>query len=168
VLELWFTADGRRWMLDPTPVKAGAPHMVEVNREGTYGFSLLARPAHQKSQPPAAGETPQMWVEADWSGPTVELIDAKPTWGQQGRQVSVVWMATDNNLARQPINLAWAPTPDGPWQSIAAGIENVGRYLWRVPGHVQGRIHVRVEASDLLGNTGAAQTQSPINLPPVQ
>jgi hypothetical protein len=43
VLELWFTQDGRKWYKDPMTVKVGSPYVVEVSKESTYGFTLVAR-----------------------------------------------------------------------------------------------------------------------------
>src|SRR5262249_22099632 len=69
MLELWYTQDGRKWTRDETQLKGGSPYMVEVNREGTYGFTLVARRRGEASLPPAAGEQPQVWVEVDWTKP---------------------------------------------------------------------------------------------------
>jgi hypothetical protein len=165
MLELWFTQDGRTWEKDTTSLKSGSPYMVEVNREGTYGFTLVARRIGEKCEPPAPGEKPQVWVEVDWTKPVVHMVQARPMGGPAARQLSVAWIATDNNLAAQPITLSWAESPDGPWHAFATQIENTGRYTWQVPGNVPARVYLRVEAFDLVGNVGAATTPTPVIVP---
>ena len=74
------------------------------------------------------------------------------------------WTATDKNLGPQPITLSYAEYADGPWTPIAAKVENTGRYVWQVPKTAFPRFLIRVEAMDLAGNVGAAQTPEPISL----
>src|SRR5258708_30193581 len=119
LLELWYTQDGRNWFKDQTQIKTGSPYVVEVNKEGTYGFMMVARQPGEKSVAPAPGEAPQVWVEVDWTRPVVHLVDIKPAQTPSGRSVSLVWTATDNNLSRTPITLSYAETPNGPWKSFA-------------------------------------------------
>lgn len=165
MLELWYTQDGRNWIKDQTSVKSGSPYVVEVNKEGTYGFMMIARQAGEKSTPPTPGETPQVWVEVDWTRPHVQLIDARTTISPSGRTLGFTWMVNDNNLGRSPVTLSWAETPNGPWNAFAAGLENTGRYQWQVPNNVPKQIFVKMEAFDLVGNVGQAQTPMPIMLP---
>jgi hypothetical protein len=165
VLELWYTQDGRTWHKDDTSVKSGSPYVVEVNKEGTYGFVMVARAPNERSMPPASGEEPQVWVEVDWTKPVVTLVDVKPAIGMGGRTASLFWTATDNNLARQPITLSYAESPDGPWKTFATSLENTGRYVWQVPSNVPNRIHVRIEAFDLVGNAGVNVLPGTVVLP---
>ncbi len=164
VLELWFTQDGRTWERDQATLRTGSPYMVEVNREGTYGFLLIARKIGEPSEPPAQGQAPDVWVEVDWTKPVIHMVHARPGEGG-GRQLAIAWVATDNNLSPQPVTLSWAETPEGPWRTFASQVENSGRYLWQVPGNVPSRVHVRVEAFDLVGNAGSAHTPTPVVTP---
>ncbi len=163
VLELWYTMDTRRWYKDETTVKSGAPYVIEVNREGTYGFMMVARNATENSVAPAAGEAPQIWVEVDWTKPVVSLSDVKVGSGYMGRTASIHWTATDSNLTQKPITLSYAESPEGPWRTFAASLDNSGRYLWQVPSNVPANVFLRVEAFDLVGNVGVAQ--GPVQLP---
>jgi len=165
LLELWFTQDGKHWEKDNTALKTGSPYMVEVNREGTYGFTLVARQVGEKSEPPAPGTEPQVWVEVDWKKPVVHMVQARLVGEPRSRQLAIFWMATDNNMAEQPITLSWAEGPDGPWHTIATQVENTCRYNWQVPGNVPARVYLRVEAFDLVGNVGSATTQAPVIIP---
>jgi hypothetical protein len=168
VLELWYTQDGRNWHKDETALKSGSPYEVEVNREGTYGFTLLARRIGEQCVSPTPGEQPQVWVEVDWTRPVVHMVHAKLTGDAHGRELSVVWIATDNNLAQQPITLSWSQSKDGPWKTFATKLENTGRYSWQVPGNVVGRIYIRAEAFDLVGNSGSATMKAPVMIPEVK
>src|SRR6516225_8761956 len=38
-VELWFTRDGRSWHKDEKAVKSGPPYVIEVEKEGMYGFT---------------------------------------------------------------------------------------------------------------------------------
>jgi len=164
VLELWFTQDGHNWEHDKTALKSGSPYMIEVNREGTYGFILLARRVGEKSEAPAPGDKPQVWVKVDWTKPVVQLMQARPVGDAVARQLAVAWVATDNNLAAQPITLSWAESADGPWYAFATQIENSGHYIWPVPGNVPARVYLRVEAVDLVGNVGTTTTPTPVSI----
>jgi hypothetical protein len=165
ILELWYTQDGKRWFKDETTVKSGSPYVIEVNKEGTYGFMMVARERNEKSVPPAAGETPQVWVEVDWTRPVVSLVDAKMGKGPLGRSVALTWTATDSNLTKKPINLYYAEKSEGPWKSFAIGLENTGHYIWQVPETVPANVFVRMEACDSVGNIGSAQTVLPVQMP---
>ena len=94
-LELWFTQDGKKWSKDQTVLRGGSPYLVEVNREGTYGFTLIARRPGDKSMGPKEGEAPQVWVEVDWTKPVVHMVHAV---SKQSRQLDVAGIVTDNNL----------------------------------------------------------------------
>ena len=154
-LELWFTQDGKKWSKDQTALRGGSPYLVEVNREGTYGFTLIARRPGDRSMGPKDGEAPQVWVEVDWTKPVIHMVHAV---SKQSRQLDIAWIVTDSNLARQPITLSYAERQEGPFKPFAAGIENTSRYVWQVPANVPQRVFIRVEAADLVGNTGFGQT----------
>ncbi len=165
LLELWYTQDSRHWYKDQTSVKSGAPYVVEVNKEGTYGFMMVARNPSEKSVPPAPGEAPQVWVEVDWTKPVVNLVDVKAGTGPMGRSASIIWTATDTNLTQKPVSLSYAEKAEGPWKTFAASLENTGRYTWQVPSTVPANVFVRVEAFDQVGNIGSAQTPLPVQMP---
>jgi hypothetical protein len=45
---------------------------------------------------------------------------------------------------------------------MTGGLENTGRYVWRVPPGAPYRFHVRVEAVDKGGNVGHADSSKPV------
>ena len=77
-VELWYTKDGREWKKHDAPTKAKA-YVIEVDDEGMYGFTLLARSGTgMGKERPAAGDQPQVWVIVDLTKPDVQLADVTP------------------------------------------------------------------------------------------
>jgi hypothetical protein len=62
------------------------------------------------------------------------------------------------------VGLYYAEKESGPWLPIATSQENSGRYVWQVPASAPPSFFVRVEATDLAGNMGRAQTAKPVLL----
>jgi hypothetical protein len=158
-VEMWYTQDGKEWKKYDAQPQAQA-YVVEVDEEGMYGFTLLARSGSGVGkEPPRPGDQPQVWVIVDLTSPDVHLAEVKPSHRPgQGQSVSIRWQATDKNLGRQPIALYYAEKEEGPWKVIATGVENSGKYQWQVPGGTPPRVLVRVEATDMAGNVGRAQS----------
>jgi hypothetical protein len=163
-VEVWYTSDGRDWnKIDAPPHKKS--YVVGVDTDGKYGFTLLARNGLGVGhEPPAPGDPPQMWVTVDTTPPAVELTEVTPTTHRKAHTVAIRWRATDEHLGRNPISLLYAERADGPWRPIAANLPNNGRYDWKVPTGAPTRLLVRVEATDLAGNVGRAQTSRPLLL----
>ena len=59
------------------------------------------------------------------------------------------------------MTLSYAEASTGPWTPLAANIENTGSYVWSMPPTAPTKFFVRVEAVDLVGNVGVAQTTTP-------
>jgi hypothetical protein len=170
VVELWYTQDGRSWQkyteerFDAGRVWQRKPFVFDINEEGVYGFTLLARSGVDLGpRPPQVGDPPHVWIEVDLTKPVVQLLNVDVGRNQELGNLTVTWRATDKNLTRQPITLSYAERPEGPWTPIATNLENTGRYVWRMP--VQGvplRFLVRVEAVDKAGNVAAVETTQPV------
>jgi hypothetical protein len=160
-IELWCTQDGRGWFRTPQ-VKSGSdrpPLVFEVNGEGVYGFTLVAKSGvGLGEQPPQVGDRPQVWVEVDLTKPVVTLQNVIVGRGPDKGKLTVLWTAHDKNLGSDPITLSYAQQPAGPWTPLAAKIPNTGRYIWSMPEQVPYQFLVRVEAADLAGNIGEAIT----------
>ncbi len=157
-VELWYTQDAKDWKKYDAPAQAQA-YVVEVDEEGMYGFTLVAKSGTGIGKdPPQPGDQPQVWVIVDLTRPDVKLAEVTPSSKPDQQQtVTVRWKATDKNLGRQPISLFYAEKEEGPWNVIATGLENNGRYLWQVPKGTPARVLVRIEATDMAGNVGRAQ-----------
>jgi hypothetical protein len=176
-VEVWHTRDGKEWFKLEPPVKAkagvagleksGKAYLIEVDKEGTYGFTLLARSgvglAHQ---PPVPGDLPQVWVTVDLTRPVVRLLGVTPGARGKSQTVTVRWQASDAHLSSDPITLSYAEQETGPWHTLAAGLPNTGRYEWQVPAGTPARFLLRVEAVDEANNVGRVQTPRPVLLDP--
>ncbi len=161
-VELWCTRDGRSWKKLKTFEQAHPPCVFEVDEEDLYGFTLVVRSGVGLGRPPQEGDKPQVWVEVDTTRPVVRLMGVEAGPAASGRSLAIRWKATDKNLGPRPINLLYATQAAGPWKPIATRVENTGHYVWQIPSDVPHHLLVRVEAVDLVGNLGMAQTTNPL------
>jgi hypothetical protein len=156
-VELWYTQDCKEWKKHEAQPEAHS-HLIEVDEEGMYGFTLLARSGNGLgAKPPAPGDLPQVWVVVDLTRPVIELGEVRADVHDKLHTVTIHWKASDTNLGNQPISLSYAAKEEGPWLPIAANLENSGRYVWQVPKGTPPRFFVRAEAADLAGNVAQAQ-----------
>jgi hypothetical protein len=163
-VQLWYTQDGKEWHKHDAPPKKSS-YLVEVDDEGMYGFTLVARNGiGLGNDPPRPGDQPQVWVVVDTTKPAVQLGEATPGTDGKSQTVAIRWTARDRNLGRHPITLSYAEKEQGPWKTICSDLENSGMYLWRVPAGAPGVFLVRVEATDLAGNVGRGQSPRPVVL----
>jgi hypothetical protein len=162
-VELWCTRDGRTWKKrDTLPQGAKPPCVVEVDDEDLVGFTLVVRTAAGLGRQPQEGDRPQVWVEADVTSPAVRLLGVEMGKVAAGRQMTILWKAADKNIGPRPITLLYAAQAEGPWLPIATELDNTGRFVWEVPEEVPHRLFVRLQAADLVGNLGIAQTPQPL------
>ena len=141
------------------------PYTVEVDEEGKYGFTLVARSGVGLcKRRPATGDEPQVWVIVDHTAPEVQLLETTPHQSSHSVDLSIHWSAGDKNFGPQPIALYYAEREDGPWQLVATKLPNTGHYVWSTPSSIPGQVFVRVEATDLAGNVSQAQSKAPIVL----
>jgi hypothetical protein len=157
-LEIWGTTDMHNWKKYHAVSRPPSSLAVEVKDEGLYAFTMLARGKDESAKNPPAGEPPQVWVAVDLTKPVVQLIDTEVNVRTRTPTLIVRWNAKDRNFGPQPITLLYAERPEGPWQPIAANLENSGRYEGPLPPRLTDNVYVRVQASDLMGNVGMSQT----------
>jgi hypothetical protein len=178
LVELWLTRDGRNWQKYKEDANAQPPFIVEVNDEGLYGFTLVARSGVGLGErPPQVGDPPQVWVEVDLTKPVVRILNIEPPRTVDDRKLTITWSASDKNFGLRPIMLSYrsasqprtnsgaaenAVETDETWQTIDKDLENTGRYVWTMPQDVPFRMYFKVEATDRAGNTGEAKTANPI------
>lgn len=158
-LEIWGTTDMRNWRKYETVAQTSSSLAVEVKDEGLYGFTMIARGTNEaaKSQPPA-GEPPQVWVAVDLTKPFVQLLDTELNVHAAAPVVIVRWSAKDRSFGPQPMTVLYAERPEGPWRPLAANLENSGRCEACLPPHLTGKLYLRVQAADMMGNFGQSQT----------
>jgi len=99
VVELWYTQDGRNWQKYNEDTTARSPYVGTVEREGQYGFTLLAKSGVGLGDPPPrAGDPPQIWVEVDLTKPLVQLRSVEVGRGSETGYLTINWQASDKNL----------------------------------------------------------------------
>ena len=160
-VELWVTRDGKSWDKHIEDASHQPPLIVEVLDEDVYGFTLVARSGvGLVERRPRAGDTPQVWVEVDLHEPVVAFVDAKVDPGPDTGKLTILWKATDKNLAREPITLSYSKEPEGPWTPIGVGPQpNIGSYVWQMQAGLPYQFYVQVEATDKAGNVGKGRTK---------
>lgn len=52
--------------------------------------------------------------------------------------------------------------PSGPWEPIATGLENTGRYVWALEMEAAQKIYVRIDARDAAGNVTRVEVNQPL------
>jgi hypothetical protein len=157
-VELWCTRDTRTWVRRDMQPPTAPACVVDVSDEDLYGLTLVVRNVNGIGRPPMEGDKPQVWVEVDLTNPTVRLMGVDVERDNASRSYTIRWRAADKNLADKPISIFYAWQPDGPWTPIVRDIENSGQYIWVVPPSTPNRLFIRVQAADVGGNVGHAQT----------
>jgi hypothetical protein len=163
LVEVWRTCDGRKWEKYAQQANARPPFLVEVEKEGLYGFIIIARSGVGLSRkPPIDGEPPQLWVEVDLSPPQIKLHEPIVGTGRDNGKLTITWSAKDRNLGADPITISIADDSNGEWRPIAQHVRNSGKFVWQMPPGTPYRFRVRVHAVDRAGNMGSDQTAAPI------
>ncbi len=165
-VELWGTQDnGNTWQSFGIDPDNRSPARVTVPSGGTFGFRILVEGANGASfTPPQAGSQPELIVLVDLQPPTAELLAVEPGTENLSDHLRIRWQADDDNLEPRPIGLFYSSFSNGPWSTVAAGLENTGSYVWRIERHVPGRFYLRLEARDTAGNVATFQTPEPLEL----
>jgi hypothetical protein len=164
-VDLWCTQDMHTWKKFESVQQLANALLVEVKDEGTYGFTLLARNGNGLGKaPPQPGDLPQVWVSVDLTPPAVTLSGVEMSLTSKSPSLIIRWTAKDRNFGPRPVTLSYASNPEGPWTLMAANVDNTGRYEWPLTDCVPANMYVRVQAADLNGNVGYAQTENPIRL----
>jgi len=165
-VDLWCTQDLHTWKKWEAVPQGTHAYVVEVPEEGTFGFTLVARSGHESGHSPASGDQPQVWVTVDTTRPTVKVTGLELSLTSKVPSLILRWNAQDKNFGPRPVTLSYATQADGPWTLLAQNVENTGRYEWPVSANVPASMYVRVEATDLVGNLGSAQTPNPVRIDP--
>jgi hypothetical protein len=163
-VELWGTTDGgRSWSLFGVDPDRRSPMSVKLDSEGLYGFRITVQSGSGVgARPPIDGERPEIWIGVDLTRPATRIIGVDQS--ADGAELVIRWEASDDLLEPRPIALAYGAAPGGPWTPIAAGLENLGSFRWRLDNRVPERFHVHVEARDEAGNIGTFDTPETIAL----
>lgn len=165
-IELWGTSDGgQHWLSYGVDDDARSPMLVKVDGEGIYGFRVVVKTgAGLEGAKPASGDPPDVWVGVDLTKPVGNLISAEQGSGNEAGELVICWEAADERLAPRPISLRMSESPEGPWHTIASGLENTGRYAWRLDQRTPQRLFLRLEVRDEAGNVRIDDSTEPVTI----
>jgi hypothetical protein len=165
-IELWGTRDGgktwQRWGSDPD---RQSPFDIETSGEGLYGYRIVVVGGNGLASPrPLPGESADIYIIVDSQPPEVQLLAAEYGRGSHAGHLVLRWECRDPHLGARPIRLEFAASADGPWTTIAAGLENSGTYAWPANPQLPPRIFLRAVATDEAGNVAQSQLPSPVTV----
>jgi hypothetical protein len=164
-IELYGSLDhGSTWALWGQDPDRSSPFDIETKGEGAFGFRIVVVGGNGLASPrPLAGESPDIFVVVDRTRPAIRITGAKYGEGDRTGGLVMRYECTDTNLPRRPIGLAFSASPDGPWTTIAAGLENTGEYVWRADPNLPRQLYLRIDGTDQAGNVGTYILDQPID-----
>lgn len=163
-VEVYMTTDqGETWKKIGDDADRRSPVEFDLTGEGLFGIRLAVTNGNGfGGTPPQRGDAPSFVIDVDASAPFVQLRPIEPIVANG--MLDIRWQATDKNLGSEPVNLYYRSRGDGAWQAIARGVKNDGVYRWAFPRDVTAQFFVKVEITDLAGNTARAETPNPVVL----
>jgi hypothetical protein len=159
-LELWSTTDTRTWSRLSAARFEAQSCTVTVPGEGTYGFTVVSR----EGQRPRIGESPQVWVTVDVTKPVVQVQGIDLSLTSKPAALVIRWAARDRNFGPRPVTISYAEKVEGPWLTLVANVANTGRCECQIPANLPQNVYIRVEAIDVAGNVGMAQTTQVVHI----
>ncbi len=162
-VEVYLTGDGGMvWQRLQEDSDRRSPAEVELPGEGLFGIRLVITNGNGfGGTPPVRGDAPTCWIEVDSTPPFVQLRPIDPA---QNGVMELRWLTRDKNLGGEPVSLYYKNRMDGPWQMIAKNVKDDGKYRWTFPRDQGSQFFVKVEVTDLAGNTAHAETPNAIVL----
>lgn len=153
-VELWGTLDaGQTWTYMAEDKDCTSPIEMDLKSDGRYGLAILIfNGAGVGMERPQSGAAPQMEVVLDRINPRVQLytIQLQAEFGD----LEITWGAEDLNFGSNPVLLSWSSSTEGPWRAMTPmPLENSGRYNWRIPEGVPGKVYIRIDVCDLAKNS---------------
>ncbi len=161
-VELWGTRDGgTSWRSMSLHQNGRSPILAKVDAEGVYGFHIVVHGRASVGRPPQPGEPPDIWIRVDLTKPVARIVSVEEGTGPEANHLIITWTAADEQLAAEPVSLAYSAQRTGPWTSIAKQLPNTGRFAWPMPGGLKGPVYLRLEVRDAAGNTTEFETSEP-------
>ena len=163
-VEIWITGDGgKTWNRKSEDPDMISPAVVELPGEGVHGLIVHAVNGSGGGDPPPGPNTPpDIVLEVDSTRPTARIVGLKPSPSEAVGAIDIAYEVADKNLGPQPVTLLVASRKGGPWTPLAQRVANTGTYRWDVPQHAGFEFHFRIEAIDMAGNIGAAETDQAV------
>jgi hypothetical protein len=163
-VEVWITRDqSKSWQRLSEDKQRKSPVEVQFPGDGLYGVTLVVSNGRGTGgAPPAAGDTPDWWIEVDTTRPTAQFTKVHSVTEEGKAVVHIYWAASDKNLGDTPVDLFYSKSPQGPWLSIAKGLKGEGQHSWAPPRDIGSQAHVQLSVRDLAGNTSVVHTLVPV------
>lgn len=164
-IELYGSLDhGSTWSLWGQDPDRSSPFDIETKGEGVFGFRIVVVGGNGLASPrPLAGESPDIFVVVDRTRPSIRITGARYGEGDRTGGLVIRYECSDTNLPRRPVGLAFSGSLDGPWTTIAAGLENTGEYVWRADPNLPRQLYLRIDGTDQAGNVGTYILDQPID-----
>jgi len=164
--ELWTTQDGGvTWQRSAVDSDGRSPIDVSLPASGLYGVRLeMVSDAADGAGGPRSGAAPDAWVGVDEDPPQVELVAVSRDDSTPAGALVIRYVVRDPLIAPRAVRVLYSPNAEGPWATIADGIDNQGEHRWAPDKAVPAKVHIRVEATDLAGNVGAAVSPNEISI----
>jgi hypothetical protein len=164
-IELYGTVDsGKTWNLwgrDPDRV---SPFDIETKEEGAFGFRIVVVGQNGLASPrPLSGESPDIVVVVDTTAPKVRITGAEYGEGNRVGALVIRYECSDEHLQKRPVALSFSDSVQGPWTTIAAGLQNDGDYVWPADPQLPRKLYLRVDVTDEAGNVGTYVLQEAID-----
>ena len=165
-VELWGTTDeGLTWQVWGEDPDRTSPFDIQVETEGLFGFRMIIVGANGlASNRPRNGDNADAWIHVDTVSPQARITSALYGKGKESGSLVIEYRAADEYLPERPIVLSYSETPEGPWNVIASGVRNQGRYVWPADPSLPPAIYLKLEAYDLAGNVAVHRLESPIEV----
>ncbi len=163
--ELWTTQDGGvTWQRTAVDNDGRSPIDVNLPATGLYGVRLeLVADAGDESGGPRSGATPDTWVGVDEEAPQIDLVAIVRDETTTSGGLVIRYVVHDPLITPRSVRLLYSPNADGPWATIADGLENQGEHRWALDRSVPAQVFVRAEAADAAGNVGSATSPDEIS-----
>jgi len=164
--ELWTTQDGGvTWQRAAVDGDGRSPIDVTLPAAGLYGVRLeLVADATAAAAGPRSGSAPDAWLGIDEEPPQVELVAISRDDSTPDGALVIRYAVRDPLIAPRATRLLYSPSAEGPWATIADGLENQGEHRWTPDRSVPAKVFVRAEAADLAGNVGAASSPDDVSI----
>ncbi len=165
-VELWGTIDdGVSWAIWGTDADRQSPFDIEVEGDGLFGFRMVIVGANGiASKRPLPSDDADAWVRVDTVAPQARIVSVLKGKGVEAGSLVIDYQASDEFFGERPIAFSWSESPKGPWQPLADGARNNGRYVWTPDSGLPPTVYLRIEAIDAAGNRTAHQLDLPVDI----
>lgn len=163
--ELWTSRDGGvTWQRAAVDADGRSPIDVQLPATGLYGVRLeMVADVPDAGDGPRSGDAPEAWLGVDDEPPQVELLGVARDPEAPGVLI-VRYTARDPLLGPQAARLLYSPNAEGPWATIADGLDSQGEHRWQPDRGVPARVYIRAEVADAAGNVGTASSTEAITV----